>query len=67
MTLFGWGALMSPLLGALADHAGFAVLWPLCAVLAMGTVALTFGLTPDAPVGSRASARPGLSRPGRGI
>jgi MFS family permease len=56
MTLFGWGALMSPLLGALADHAGFAVLWPLCAVLAIGTVALTFGLAPDAPVGSRASA-----------
>ena len=55
MMLFGWGALMSPVLGALADQAGFAVLWPLCAALAMGTVALTFGLTPDAPAGSRAS------------
>jgi MFS family permease len=55
MTLFGWGALMSPVLGALADHAGFAVLWPLCAALAVGTVALTFGLTPDARVGARAS------------
>lgn len=55
MTLFGWGALMSPVLGALADHAGFAVLWPLCAVLAMGTVALTYGLAPDTPVGSSAS------------
>jgi MFS family permease len=47
MTLFGWSALMSPVLGALADHAGFAVLWPLSALLAVGTVALTFGLKPD--------------------
>jgi MFS family permease len=47
MTLFGWGALMSPVLGALADQAGFAVLWALSAVLGAGTVALTYGLPPD--------------------
>lgn len=53
MTLFGWSALMSPLLGALADHAGFAVLWPLSAVLATGTVALTFCLMADVPSARR--------------
>jgi len=53
MALFGWSALMSPLLGALADHAGFAVLWPLSAVLATGTVALTFGLKADVGMAKR--------------
>lgn len=54
MTLFGFGALMTPVMGAIADQAGFSVLWPLCAALAAGTVALTYGLAPDAPAGGRA-------------
>ena len=48
--LFGWSALMSPLLGALADAAGFAVLWPVCAGIACLSIALTFGLPGPRPV-----------------
>jgi MFS family permease len=50
--LFGWGALMSPLLGALADAAGFAVLWPVSAGIACLSIALTLGL----PARPRASS-----------
>ena len=53
MTLFGWSAIMSPVLGSLADRAGFAVLWPLSAALAAGTVALTFGLPADVRTAER--------------
>lgn len=44
MVLFGWSALMSPLLGWIADEAGFAALWPICAGLASLSIALTLGL-----------------------
>jgi MFS family permease len=42
--LFGWAAVMSPVLGALADAAGFGVLWPACAGIACVSIALTLGL-----------------------
>ena len=41
MVLFGGGALASIPLGALADHAGFQALWPMCAILASATVLLS--------------------------
>lgn len=44
MVLFGWSALMSPLLGRIADTAGFSALWPIAAGLACLSVALTLGL-----------------------
>jgi MFS family permease len=49
MVLFGWSALMSPLLGRIADVAGFDALWPISAGLACLSIALTLGL-PRAPV-----------------
>lgn len=44
MVLFGWSALMSPLLGWIADVAGFDALWPTSAGLACLSIALTLGL-----------------------
>ncbi len=44
MVLFGWSALMSPLLGRIADIAGFDALWPIAAGLACLSIALTLGL-----------------------
>ncbi len=44
MALFGGSALVSPLLGFIADQAGFRVLWLISACLAAGSVALTLGL-----------------------
>jgi MFS family permease len=49
MVLFGWSALMSPLLGRIADVAGFEALWPISGGLACLSVALTLGL-PRQPV-----------------
>lgn len=56
MILFGWGALMSPVLGRIADVAGFSVLWPIAAGCGCVSVALTLGLPKPAPPG-RASQR----------
>ena len=44
MVLFGWSALMSPLLGRIADVAGFDALWPISAGLACLSIGLTLGL-----------------------
>ncbi len=44
MALFGGSALVSPLLGLIADQAGFRVLWLISAGLAALSVALTLGL-----------------------
>jgi MFS family permease len=52
MVLFGWGALMSPLLGRIADVAGFGALWPICAGLACLSIALTLGL-PRGPIAAQ--------------
>lgn len=51
MVLFGWSAVMSPLLGRIADVAGFDALWPLCAGLGCLSVALTLGLPKGSPSG----------------
>jgi MFS family permease len=55
MVLFGWGALVSPALGWVADVAGFNALWPISAALACVSVALTLGL-PRPPAASGAPA-----------
>jgi MFS family permease len=44
MVLFGWSALMSPLLGRIADVWGFDALWPISAGLALLSITLTLGL-----------------------
>ncbi len=47
--LFGVSAAASPLLGLLADHAGFEVLWPVCAAFGAGTLLIVFSQMRPAP------------------
>jgi MFS family permease len=60
MVLFGWSALMSPLLGRIADVWGFDALWPIAAGLALLSITLTLGLPKPAghPISPETLARP---------
>ncbi len=51
MALFGVSGLVSPALGALADHQGYRALWPVAAAFGAVSVVLTLGLPRDAEPG----------------